>query len=243
MRRDITFPMLSDPDSTIIRRFGLFREDVPADSRDYGIPYPGTFLVDAAGIVRQRFFEERYWNRLTMPAVLSRLGMALAVDPVSVDREHLQIRSSASEASVYPGNRFTLFVDVIPLQGVHIYGPAVGGGYQGLQVTIEPLPYLTVHSSRYPEASPLTLAWTDEELTGYTHPVRVASDVALGTRQEMAAVLEAGQGVIVAGTVKLQACDDRVCWAPETIPVTWHFGLRPSDLERAPEPLQHKPRA
>lgn len=242
-RRHITFPMLSDVGSAIIRRFGLFRDDVPTDSRDYGIPYPGTFLVDAAGIVQERFFEERYWNRLTMPAVLSHLGTALAVDPVSVDREHLQIRSSASEASVYPGNRFTLFVDVDPLPGVHIYGAAVGGGYQGLQVTIEPLQYLTVHPPRYPAAAPLALAWTDEALAGYTSPVRVTIDVALGTRQELAPVLEAGQGVTVAGTVRLQACDDRVCWAPEAIPVRWHFDLRPPDLDRSPEPLQHKAKA
>jgi hypothetical protein len=73
--------------------------------------------------------------------------------------------------------------------------------------------------------------------------VRVAIDVVLGTRQELAAVLEAGQGVTVAGTVRLQACDDRVCWAPEAIPVRWHFDPRPPDLDRSPEPLQHKAKA
>lgn len=242
-RRHITFPMLSDAGSAIIRRFGLFRDDVPADSRDYGIPHPGTFLVDAAGIVKERFFEEGHVIRMTTPAVLSRLGVAVAAAPVSAGREHLRVRSSATDTSVYPGNRFTLFVDVDPLSGVHIYGPAAGGGYQGLDVAIEPLPYLTVHPPRYPAAAPLALAWTDEALAGYTSAVRVAIDVVLGTRQELAAVLEAGQGVTLEGTVRLQACDDRVCWAPEALPVRWHFDLRPPDLDRSPEPLQHKAKA
>jgi len=234
--------MLSDPDSAIIRRFALFNENTSPDSRDYGIPHPGVLLVDAAGIVRERFFNERYYHRTTMPAALSRLGMPPHVESVAMDHEHLQIRSGASDATVFPGSQFTLFVDVIPLPGVHIYGQEIPGGYQGLEVTIEQLPYLTVLASRYPEASPLTLAWTDEELTGYTNPLRVTIDVALGTRQELAAVLEAGGGVTITGTVKLQACDDRICWAPDSIPTEWHVDLRPPDLERSPEPLQHKPK-
>ncbi len=242
-RRHITFPMLSDPDSAIIRRFGLFREDVLADSRDHGIPYPGTFLVDAAGVVRERFFEERYWNRMTMPAALWRLGVALAADAAVLDREHVRIRTSASDAAVYPGNRFTLFVEVEPSPGVHVYGPAVGGGYQRLEVSIDPLPFLTVHPPLYPPASPLILPWTDEALTGYASPARVAVDVSLGTRQELAAVLEAADGLTLTGTLRLQACDDRVCWAPEAIPLRWHVHLVPPDLERSPEPLQHRARA
>ncbi len=47
----------------------------------------------------------------------------------------------------------------------------------------------------------------------------------------------------ITGTVRAQACDDRVCWAPEAIPVAWHLDLIPPDLERSPEPLQHKPKA
>lgn len=235
--------MLSDPNSAIIRRFGLLREDVPPDSRDYGIPYPGTLLVDAAGIVRERFFEERYWHRMTIPSALWHLGVALPTGAESLGREHLRIRTSASDATVYPGNRFTLLAEVELAPGVHVYGPAVGGGYQGLELSVDPLPVLTVHSPSYPPARRLTLPWTGEPLTGYTQPVRVAVDVSLGTRQELAAVLESGQGLTLTGTLRLQACDDRVCWPPEAVPLTWHVDLIQPDLERSPEPLQHKPKA
>lgn len=242
-RRQITFPMLADPDSAIIRRFGLFNETVEPSSRDYGIPHPGLLAVSPDGIVRERFFEERYYNRMTMPTVLTRLGAVFAVERGSVAREHLRVRTSATQAAAHPGNRFTLFVDIIPVDGAHIYGPNVNGGYQGLGVAIDPLPYLTVYPARYPNDSPLHPAWTEEALSGYAGPVRVAIDVSLGTRLEMAAVLEAGHGLTITGTVRVQACDDRVCWAPEAIPVTWHLDLISPDLERSPEPLQHKPKA
>ncbi len=235
--------MLSDVDSSIIRRFGLFNEQVDPASRDYGIPHPGILQVDAAGVVRERFFEERFFHRMTMPAVLARLGTSMEVERAEVLGEHVTVRAAATQASVHPGNRFTLYVNIQPGAGVHLYGPGVGGGYQGLMVTVESQPHLTVYPPEYPEARMLTLPWTDEALTGYTKPMRVAIDVALGSRQELAPLLEAGEGVTIAGTVALQACDDRVCWAPETIRVQWHFDLIPPDLVRAPEALQHQAKA
>jgi hypothetical protein len=241
-RRGITFPMLADPGSVIIRRFGLFNDTVEPTSRDYGIPHPGLLVVDAGGIVRERFFEERYFHRMTMPSVLTRLGTLFAVEHGSVAREHLRVRVAATQQAVHPGNRFTLFLEIIPADRVHVYAPEVGGGYQGLDVGIDPLPYLTAYPAAYPPSHPLRLPWTNEPLAGYEGSARVAVDVALGTRQEMAAVLEAGQGLRISGTVRLQACDDRVCWAPDVIPVEWHLDLIAPDLQRAPEPLQHKPK-
>ncbi len=79
-RRGVTFPLLADPDSTIIRRFGLFNEQAEVGSRYYGMAHPGIFLVDASGIVRDRFFEQRYYHRMTMPSVLWRLGAATAME-------------------------------------------------------------------------------------------------------------------------------------------------------------------
>lgn len=241
-RRDITFPMLADPDSAIIRGFGLFNEDVKTNSRDYGIPHPGILLADADGIVRGRFFEEKYWNRMTMPSVFWRLGLDRIVAAGTAEREHLRVRTGASDTAAYPGNRLTLVVDVEPLPGVHVYGPEVGG-YQGLEVHIDPLPYLRVHEPIYPLPTPLRLAWTDEDLAGYARPVRVTVDVSLGTRIELAPVYEAAQGLHLSGELRLQACDDRVCWPPEAIPLTWILDLRPPDLDRAPEAIQHKPRS
>ncbi len=128
----------------------------------------------------------------------------------------------------------------IPHPGVHVYGPEVSGGYQGLIVSIDPQPWLTVYPARYPPARPLSLPWTDEILTGYTEPVRIEIDVALGTRQELAALLEAGQGLTLTGTCSPQACDDRVCLPPESISIQWRFDLILPDLARVPEPQQHK---
>lgn len=239
-RRSISFPMLADPDSTIIRRFGLFNEDVQPGSRDHGMAHPGIFLVDALGVVRNRFAEQRYYHRMTMPSVLWQLGAATAIEQETANRDHVQVGTSAPQTSVHPGSRVTLIVDLRLDPTVHIYGSEIGGGYQGLIVSIDSQPWLTVYPARYPPAGPLTLPWTDEILTGYSGPIRVEIDVALGTRQELAALLEAGQGITVTGICRLQACNDQICWPPESIPFQWHFSLTAPDLVRVSETLQHK---
>ncbi len=242
-RRGITFPLLADPDSIIIRRFGLFNEQAKPDTREYGMAHPGILLVDADAIVRGQFFEEKYWNRMTMPAVFWRLGLDRLIPTATADGEHLRIRTAASDTAVNPGSRVTLAVDIEPLQGAHVYAPDVGGGYQGLDVYIDPLPYIQVHDPVYPLPTHLRLPWTDETLSGYTGPVRVTVDVSLSTRIDLAPVIEAGQGLNLTGRVRVQACDERVCWGPETVSLHWHVDLRPPDLERVPDALQHKAKA
>jgi WD40 repeat protein len=67
----------------------------------------------------------------------------------------VRVRASAPQRAVHPGNRVTLIVDVLPSQNVHLYGPEVRGGYHGLAVAIDPQPWLTVYSARYPPAQRL----------------------------------------------------------------------------------------
>lgn len=237
-RRNITFPLISDPDSSIIRAFGLFNEQVAPGGRDYGVPHPGAFLIDPGGAVTERFFEEKYWNRLTTPAVFWRLGLDLSAPQRSHDRDHLRVRTAASDAAVSPGNRFSLFVDLDPAPGVHVYGPEVGGGYQGLSLTVEPPEHVLLHGPVYPPAMPRRLPWSAAALMAYAWPIRLVVDVSLGTRLELAPVLEAGRGLRIPGMLCLQACDNRACWPPETIALEWQIGLLPADLERVPEPLR-----
>ena len=62
--RGITFPLLSDAGSAIIKRYGLLNETVDPKSRTYGIPDPGTLVVDRRGVVQSRFFEDAYQERI-----------------------------------------------------------------------------------------------------------------------------------------------------------------------------------
>ncbi len=242
-RRRITFPMLADPDSAIIRRFGLFNDQIDPSSRDYGVPYPGTFLVDAGGVVRQKIMEEHYMHRMPVATLLMRMGRTPPPVPAQGIRrlDYLEVHSSATETTLHAGNVFTMFVDIHPKPGVHVYAPGTRD-YQGMEVVVEENPYLKVRDVQYAPAETLTLPVLGEALPVYSHPVRVSIDAALVSRQELQPLFDAGGTLEIHGSLRLQACDDRVCWPPQEIPLVWTFPLRPPDLDRPPEPLRHQPK-
>ena len=70
-RKNITFPLLSDPDSKIIRAYGILNEAAPKGPF-YGIPYPGTYILDTKGVVVAKYFEEDYANRYTVSDILAK---------------------------------------------------------------------------------------------------------------------------------------------------------------------------
>ncbi len=82
----VTFPLLSDEDSAVIRAFGIMNTLVQpgegAHMRWYGIPYPGTYIVDADGVVVDKDFHQHHARRLSGPALLHRvLGTVPGVLP------------------------------------------------------------------------------------------------------------------------------------------------------------------
>ena len=60
-RRGIMFRLLSDPGSKTIDAYGIRNRE--ATGKAGGIPYPGTFVVDRAGVIRAKLFREGYKER------------------------------------------------------------------------------------------------------------------------------------------------------------------------------------
>jgi peroxiredoxin len=53
----ITYPLLSDEGSVVIRKFGIMNTNVPPDvKRFYGIPFPGQYLLTGDGTVKDKQF-------------------------------------------------------------------------------------------------------------------------------------------------------------------------------------------
>ena len=67
----VPFTMLHDENVTHVNRFGILNTEYEPGQRAYGIPYPGIFLVDPAGIIRHKFAEEDYRDRPDFGDVLA----------------------------------------------------------------------------------------------------------------------------------------------------------------------------
>jgi hypothetical protein len=72
----------------------------------------------------------------------------------------------------------------------------------------------------------------------YEGRFRVSQTVTLAPDAEKA--LDANRNLAVTGDFKYQACDDRECFVPETLPVTWSIQVQPFDKTRVPEEMRRK---
>lgn len=69
-QRNLTFPILFDDQSKVIKQLGILNPGPKPGDRFYGIPYPGIFLVDSDGVIRAKFAEESYRDRPALENVL-----------------------------------------------------------------------------------------------------------------------------------------------------------------------------
>ncbi len=66
----IEFTLLHDEGITHVNALGILNEDYEPDSRAYGVPHPGIFLISPDGIIRYKFAEEGYRIRPDFANVL-----------------------------------------------------------------------------------------------------------------------------------------------------------------------------
>ena len=237
-RKGITYPLLSDPDSKIIRAFGVLNDNFPRDHVWYGVPFPGTFVVDENGIIRAKYFEEDHRERYTASNILVRYFGNGTSARTEVETKHLKLTSSASESAVRPGNRIALALDVEPKPGMHVYGPGVEGGYIPVEWKIASSSGWLAHTEAWPPSTKLHLAAIRETAPVHRDRFRVTRDLTIGQNQEIRPLLTSSQELVVTGSFRYQACDDKECYPPQTIPLQWVFRVQPHDTERAPAELR-----
>ena len=156
-RRGITFPLLSDDESAVIKEYGILNTvvgeglgpnadnpDVVADIHRYvaaevfdspqlrrminGTPFPGTFMLDRNGRVTSRFFEEFYRERASTATVMLKSGLELSpIESIKGSTAQLNFTAYPSDTIVTNGKHFSLAVEVVPDPGMHVYAPGAEG--------------------------------------------------------------------------------------------------------------------
>jgi thiol:disulfide interchange protein DsbD len=126
---------------------------------------------------------------------------------------HATVTPSPAEVNGKAGAKLSLFVDVQPKPGLHVYAPGSGEFYIPITVKLNPQTQLKPGKVAYPKSS--TMIFADEKVAVFEKPFRLTQDVTLDKS------LKPGATVVVAGTVNYQACDDKVCFPPESAPVSW----------------------
>ena len=61
--RDITYPLLADEGSTVIRALGILNEGITPTDAHYGIPHPGVYFIGEDGRVTDKVFHATHRTR------------------------------------------------------------------------------------------------------------------------------------------------------------------------------------
>jgi hypothetical protein len=238
-RHKIEYPMLADPDSKTIRAYGVLNEE--ATGMQKGFARPGYFFIDPNGIIREKFFEAKYRERLTGNSVISKLFPELGQEVTeTVKASHLQLDLEQSDRIGYPGTRVTLAADVRLPPEVHVYAPGAQG-YKPIKLVIEGIPQMELKPAVYPPSKILYLPAIKERVPVFEGTFRINQDVKVKSGSEFAGSLgKDGKTFTISGKLEYQACDKTKCYVPTSVPVKWQLQVFPLDRTRAPANIRHK---
>ena len=131
--------------------------------------------------------------------------------PVS---KHAAVTTPPATASSASAEKLSLVLEMTPNPGIHVYAPGAKD-YLPVKLTLKPQPDIRVGKLTYPKSEMVHFAALNETVPVYQKPFKLLQDVTV------AKSLKAGSTIAVAGTLEFQACDDTVCFVPESVPVSW----------------------
>ena len=257
-QQSITYTMLADVGSVTIKKFGVLNPvpewaqdpaskddpDVQAAIQKYvsvvrptaamvGMAFPGTFILDHEGRVKQRSFEDFYVERNTVSNLLVKLGdkTGAAVAGMKISTAHLDITSYASSAGVAPGDRFSVVLDIEPHAKIHVYAPGAKG-YRVIGMNLDSTPDVKLLPVQYPASEIYFFKPLNERVPVFQKPFRLVQEVILNGTQQAQAALRGRENVTVKGSLEYQACDDKQCFNPVSVPLSWTVALRPLVVQR-----------
>jgi hypothetical protein len=151
--------------------------------------------------------------------------LSAQIGAVRADTMHLTVLSSISAADVAPGQKVTVALDITPKKLMHVYAPGKHD-YQVIAIKIDPQPWLKTLPTSYPPSEIYHFKELDEKVETYGKPFKLVQDLAILATPEAKKALAASPTVKVSGRLEYQACDDRVCYAPTRVPVSFTLNVK-----------------
>ncbi len=211
-KHGIGFPLLSDHDSTVIRRYGIFNSNIAPGLRAHGVPHPVEYLASHDGLLIRKYFVENYQHRVTASSVVLREFGRVAEDApvVTLRSGALTVQISLSGAKAFAGQEIGFFAKFELEPEWHIYGLPLPDAYTGTSITFNDAKIIR-QSFELPEARPMKVAALGETLPVYS-----------GSFQGFGSLLfrypiDPGRALLK-GELRFQQCGESVCEPPGTIP-------------------------
>jgi hypothetical protein len=173
-------------------------------------------------------FEERY----TAATILATLGTTPPGTPVTATTSHLPLAATISDTVAAPGHRLTIVAQVTPRPTMHLYAPGQHD-YQVVRLTLDPQPWMRTHDTVHPPSEIYHFKPLDERVEVYSKPFRLLRDVTLLATPEMQKLLGSMPSATLTGALEYQTCDDKACFNPARVPISFTVTLKALDRKPA----------
>jgi Disulphide bond corrector protein DsbC len=174
----------------------------------------GWFILDAQRKIVAKYFEDDSAKSYTSAAILVHQFGWMPPDTREVEGKQLTAVVGASNSTVAPGDRVALTLDIDLGPDMHVYAPGVEN-YIPIDWKMEDSSAAEVHAPSFPPPKKLFLKAIAETVPAYRGHFRLVRDITIGPGAF-------GQ-FSVDGSLRYQACDDRVCYIPQTLRLHWSF--------------------
>jgi hypothetical protein len=163
-------------------------------------------------------------------SAVASLAMVAALVPAgraaeAITTKHLTVATSAADQPVAPGTRVSLVIDVSPRPTMHVYAPGQKD-FIPVSLTLERGVAAAAGRAQFPAAEKLALKDLGETQLVYSKPFRIVQDVTIGKQATANRSGSRGATIVVKGTLKYQACDNSICYAPVSVPVAWTLAVQ-----------------
>lgn len=216
-KHGITYDLLSDEGSKVIKALGLLNEHLEEQHAYYGVqtreemrgvPYPGIFVLDEQGVVVEKMFEQSYRVRPNAASILDHILGGNGPEPeVSARAESAEIDVAAwvASATYRPYQKIWVNFSIAVDPDLHVYARPVPEGFTPLQIRFEPLETLEVGPIELPEPRPMKMEGFEE--TFYVHEGKIKGGVWMMLSKNL-------EDTEITMRVRYQACTTKVCYPP-----------------------------
>jgi len=217
----IEYPLLADEKSEVIDEYGIRNFHVrPDEVPYYGIPFPGTYLVDEGGIVTEKFFYRNAAQRRSAERMVdSALGQLLigevaAVESTSPNDVKVEAWLRGGDGTLKVGLLRDLVIRFTLPAGLHMYDSPVPTGMKATSIEVKSSEGVHIGELEKPLSKELEVSFVDTSLRVWSGQVDFRLPVFVN-----GSVVSVVQGALqdeVQFTIALsyQTCSEQTCMIP-----------------------------
>jgi hypothetical protein len=156
------------------------------------------------------------------------------IDQIDRTTEHLKLTAFPSGPTIRVGTRFSVSVLVEPNPNMHLYAPGAEElGYKVISLDFAPVPHVRFEPVEFPESEIFYFEPLDERVPTYHRPFTLLQEAVVSATPEAEEALAEIDALTLSGTFNYQACDDRLCYEPVSVPLSFTLDVELLDRQRA----------